>query len=156
MPMDTARFLELLSSELDTANMLHSLLTQELSALDQGDAGALEALNPAKQQLLNQLRGQASERLNWMSHQQLPHSSECLTATGIAAEPDIIDRWHELAACYEQNRSLSSSLGELVLALRFRTQQKLKILHAQHNDPHLYNEQGKASGHSRGFRSIEA
>lgn len=156
MPQDTAHFARLLSSELDTASELHTLLQQELDALNSGNSAALGELNPAKQQLLMQLRQQASERLTWMSDQQLPHSSECLQRKDIATQPEIIRLWHMLSDAYEHNRDLSARLAEVVLALRFRTQQKLKILHAQHNDPHLYNEKGKASGVSRGYRSIEA
>lgn len=156
MPLDTAHFVRLLSSELDTATRLHDLLSQELDTLNTGDSAALQALNPAKQELLTLLRQQASERLSWMTASQLPHSAECLEAPDIATEPDIIDLWQHLAARYETNRDLSARLGDLVLAMRFRTQQKLKILHAQQNDPHLYNQQGQASGVSRGFRSIEA
>lgn len=156
MPLDTEHFARLLSSELDTATELHSLLSFELDALNSGNSDALGDLNPAKHQLLMQLRQQASERLTWMSDQQLPHSSDCLKRNELATDTEIVRLWHDLGDCYDNNRNLSAQLAEVVLALRFRTQQKLKILHAQHNDPHLYNEKGKASGVSRGYRSIEA
>jgi len=156
MSLDTDEFARLLSSELDASRQLNELLQQELSVVTSHQPMALDTLNPAKEKQVAILRASAGLRLDWMEANQLPVSSECLDHPDIATCKVIATTWQQLAACYESNREISARLSELVLALRFRAEQKLKILHARHNDPHLYNDKGKAAGNSTGFKSIEA
>jgi flagella synthesis protein FlgN len=91
-----------------------------------------------------------------MKDHQLPLSAECLQHEAIQNNSEIHPLWQQLAAQYEANRQVSERLSEMVLALRFRAEQKLRILHARQNDPHLYNEHGKTAGANPGLNSIEA
>lgn len=156
MLLDTEKFARLLSSELNTSQELHSLLQQEVVALNDNQPSALEQLNPLKHAALANLRSSAGKRLQWMTDNHLLHSPKSIEHPDLKDTPVIRELWQTLAAQYETTRQLSATLNEMVLAMRFRTQQKLKILHAQHNDPHLYNENGRASNALRGNQSIEA
>ncbi|MEQ3693841.1 MAG: flagellar export chaperone FlgN [Alcanivorax sp.] len=156
MSLDTENFTRLLSSELDTSRELHNLLQQEVVALNDNQPSELERLNPLKQTAVANLRAAAGRRLQWMTDNNLLHSPKSIEHPDLQQTPIALELWQALAAQYETTRQLSASLNEMVLAMRFRTQQKLKILHAQHNDPHLYNENGRAANALRGKQSIEA
>lgn len=156
MSLDTDLFARLLSSELDSSRHLHELLTQEVVALTKNQPAELEQLNPLKQTALADLRMAAGKRLQWMTDNNLLHSPKSIEHPELQNTPLILELWQSLAGQYETTRQLSATLNEMVLAMRFRTQQKLKILHAQHNDPHLYNENGRATNAHRGKQSIEA
>lgn len=156
MPLDTATFAELMSSELTISQQLFKLLQQELDAVQQQNTTELETLNSAKAQRVNDLKEQAARRLKWMQFHELPLTPECLHHPDIVQNTSILDLWQQLAAQYDLNRQISERLSEMVLALRFRTEQKLRILHARQNDPNLYNEDGKTAGAQPGFKSIEA
>jgi len=156
MSLDTALLARLMSSELDTSRQLYSLLQQEMDAVTHYRTAELDTLNPAKEQQVTLLKQHAGERLQWMKDHELPLSPACLKHEEIRNAPDIHPLWQQLAAQYDANRQLSERLSEMVLALRYRAEQKLRILHAQHNDPHLYNANGKTAGTHPGFKSIEA
>jgi flagellar biosynthesis/type III secretory pathway chaperone len=156
MSLDTETFTRLLSSELDTSRELHNLLQQEVVALNDNQPSELERLNPLKQTAVVNLRAAAGRRLQWMTDNNLLHSPKSIEHPDLQQTPIALELWQALAAQYETTRQLSASLNEMVLTMRFRTQQKLKILHAQHNDPHLYNENGRAANALRVKQSIEA
>lgn len=156
MSLNTDTFTRLLSSELDSSRVLHNLLQQEITALSDNHPDQLEQLNPLKQNALANLRTAAGTRLQWMTDNHLLHNAKSIEHPELQNIPAIRTLWQDLAAQYEATRQLSARLNEMVLAMRFRTQQKLKILHAQQNDPHLYNENGRASDALRGKQSIEA
>lgn len=156
MQSDTEFFAALLNTELKTTCTLHSVLQRELSALSAKDMDALKYLTPEKQTLLASLQQQAQQRLQWLTDQNLPHNHQCLLRQDLAAHAEIPSLWQQLIDQYEQNQHLSARLSEVVLSLRYRTQQQLKILHGRHNDPHLYNNEGKASGPALGNSCIQA
>jgi len=156
MQSDTEFFAALLNTELQTTCTLHSVLQRELSALSGKDIDALQCLIPEKQTLLATLQQQAQQRLQWLIDQDLPHNNQCLQRQDLAAHAEIPSLWQQLIHQYEQNQHLSVRLSEVVLLLRYRTQQQLKILHGRHNDPHLYNNEGKASGLTLGNNCIQA
>ena len=155
MLLDTSPLARLMSSELDASRQLFTLLEQELEAVSHHRTSELDTLNPAKEHQVKLLK-QAGTRLEWMKDHQLPLSAECLQHEAIQSNPEIHPLWQQLAAQYEANRQISERLSEMVLALRFRAEQKLRILHARQNDPHLYNEYGKTAGANPGLNSIEA
>ena len=156
MQSNTEFFAALLNTELKTTCTLHSVLQRELSALSAKDMGDLQRLIPEKQTLLASLQQQAQQRLQWLTDQELPHNNQCLQRQDLAAHAEIPSLWQQLIHQYEQNQYLSVRLSEVVLSLRYRTQQQLKILHGRHNDPHLYNNEGKASGLALGNNCIQA
>ncbi len=156
MLLDTSSLARLMSSELDASRQLFTLLKQELEAVSHHRTSELDTLNPAKEQQVALLKQLARARLQWMKDHQLPLSAECLKHEAIQNNSEIHPLWQQLAAQYEANRQISERLSEMVLALRFRAEQKLRILHARQNDPHLYNEYGKTSGANPGLNSIEA
>ncbi|WP_320821274.1 flagellar export chaperone FlgN [Thalassolituus sp.] len=156
MQSDTEFFAELLNTELKTTCTLHSVLQRELSALSAKDMDVLQRLTSEKKTLLTGLQQQAQQRLQWLTDQDLPHNNQCLQRHDLAAHGDIPSLWQQLIKQYEQNQDLSVRLSEVVLSLRYRTQQQLKILHGRYNDPHLYNNEGKASGLALGNSCIQA
>lgn len=156
MSLNTEPFVRYLCTELDIAVQLYEVLNQELDVLKDLSLEALQALQPHKQQLLTQLQQTAEQRLQWMTQQQLPHSPACLQHDCLAAHQDIPLLWQQLADQYDNNRRLSEQLSQLVLQARHRTQQRLQILRGGNNDPHLYNEQGKAKGVNTGQGYVQA
>jgi len=156
MQSDTEFFAALLNTELKTTCTLHSVLQRELSALSAKDMDAMQHLTPEKQTLLANLQRQAQQRLQWLTEQDLPHNNQCLQRHDLAVHAEIPSLWQQLINQYDKNQHLSVRLSEVVLSLRYRTQQQLKILHGRHNDPHLYNNEGKASGLTLGNSCIQA
>lgn len=156
MSLDSERLAGLMSSELDASRQLHALLQQELAALKAQQASDLDALNPAKNAAVGELQQAAGARLHFMKTHGLPLNKSCLDHDAMQQSARLQSLWQDLAAQYDANQILSEQLSELVLGLRFRTEQKLKILRARENDPHLYNQKGLASAHGTGSTSIEA
>ncbi|GAA6145834.1 flagellar export chaperone FlgN [Thalassolituus maritimus] len=156
MSLDTDYFAQLMSSELDVSKQLFTLLQQELDAVQHQRTADLDTLNPAKAQQVADLKQQAGIRLKWMQSHELPLTPECLCHPDLQQNTSVLELWQQLAAQYDLNRQISERLSEMVIALRFRAEQKLRILHARQNDPHLYNENGKTAGANPGFKSIEA
>jgi len=150
MPANSELFAQLLNTELQHAEHLHQLLQQELQALQQQQLEPLANLQQPKTAALQTLQQHASQRLDWMTDQQLPHSSACLQRPEFAAHPDLAGLWQQLAAVYQNNQRLSELLAELVLTARKRTLQQLNILRGKQNDPQLYNANGGTSGLNKG------
>lgn len=156
MHLDIDQFAHLLASELSLTTALQSLLKEESQALVSQNIEQLQALQPSKQAMLHNIQQSANNRLSWMTDHDLPSSPACLEHPLIQARADIATTWQALAASYAFNRDYSEHLSELVLKARYRTQQQLKILHGRQNDPHLYNQDGKASGLNRGLGYVQA
>lgn len=146
----------LLKQELTLAVQLHQLMEQEQSALGANDLQALQELQPQSAQTVEQLRNQADLRLQWMKDQQLPLAAACLDHPSLQPAANIRRLWQTLEQQYLRNQKLSETLAEIVLTARFRTQQKLKILRGQQNDPHLYNGKGQANHVPKGQGYIQA
>ncbi len=145
-----------LNEELALNQRLQLVLLQEVDILREQQPEQLHGLQEPKQTLLAQIQQTASDRLAWMTSQQLSHSPACLEHPAIANHGHIPSQWQQLANLYEENRQLSAQLSELVMHARFRTQQRLQILRGGNNDPHLYNEQGKAKGVTKGQGYVQA
>lgn len=153
MSTASAQFEDLLHQEHMLADALHQQLELERDALAANDLQALQELQQHSAQAVENLRTHAAARLQWMQDHDLPISSECLNHPLVATAANIHRLWYDLEIQYHRNQTLSAALADVVLAARHRTQQKLKILRGQHNDPHLYNNKGTTSGlnHGQGF-----
>lgn len=156
MQLDINQFAQQLASELSLTTALQTLLKEESQALVSQNIEQLQALQPTKQALLQNIQQTATHRLRWMEDNHLPTSPKCLEHPDVQAHADIATTWQALAASYEFNRDYSEHLSDLVLKARYRTQQQLKILHGRQNDSHLYNQDGKASGLNRGKGYVQA
>ncbi|ASP40626.1 hypothetical protein CHH28_19000 [Bacterioplanes sanyensis] len=156
MSLNIEPFARYLHTELELTTALHQLLVQELDVLKQQQLEELKALQPQKQQLLQDIQACAEQRLGWMTEHQLPHSPDCLEHPDIVNSGEIQPLWQQLASQYDANRHLSETLSDLVLKARYRTQQKLQILRGGNNDPHLYNEHGKTKGVNSGQGYVQA
>ncbi|MDF1762209.1 MAG: flagellar export chaperone FlgN [Oleibacter sp.] len=152
---NAATFSQQLSSELDICCTLNELMHQEMVALTQGKTDELSNLNPVKNTLVKQLRDVASARLTLMSDLGMAHSHDDFQRSTFATIPEIKALWQTLEQQYLTNSKLSETLQNIVLSMRYRNQQKLKILHGRQNEPHLYDNQGKSSDQLRGTRSIK-
>ena len=156
MSQDNDTLASLLEQELALAVQLHQLMEQEHTALGANDLQALQELQPRSARQVEQLSNLASDRLQWMKDQQLPLAASCLDHPSLQPAANLRRLWQALEAQYLSNRQLSETLAEIVLAARFRTQQKLKILRGQQNDPHLYNGKGEAKNVQKGQGYIQA
>jgi flagella synthesis protein FlgN len=74
-----------------------------------------------------------------MKEHQLPLSAQCLDTDNLQALRPL---WQQVEAQYQANQRLSTKLSQIVLGVRLRTEQKLKILLGRQNEPYLYNQQG--------------
>ena len=155
MSQDNDTLASLLEQELTLAVQLHQLMEQEHTALGANDLQALQELQPQSARQVEQLRNLASDRLQWMKDRQLPLASSCLDHPSLQPAANLRRLWQMLEEQYLRNQKLSEILSEIVLTARFRTQQKLKILRGQQNDPHLYNDKGKASSLKQGQGYIQ-
>lgn len=156
MQLDINQFAQQLAAELSLTTALQTLLKEESQALVSQNIEQLQALQPTKQALLQNIQQTAASRLRWMEENHLPASPQCLEHPEVQSHADIATTWQALAASYEFNRDYSEHLSDLVLKARYRTQQQLKILHGRQNDSHLYNQEGKASGLNRGKGYVQA
>lgn len=156
MNPDTALFETLLQQEHILAEQLYQLMQQEQQALAAEDLQALQELQPLSADALEQLRLHASNRLQWMQDHDLPHSAACLQHPSMQTAANIHRLWHALDLQYQHNQTLATTLSEVILSARHRTQQKLKILRGQQNDPHLYNVRGQTSRLKQGQGYIQA
>lgn len=156
MNQDIDYFASLLRREYELAWQLHKLMEQEKDALADHNLQALNDLRHQSTVAIEQLRTQAGSRLQWMQHRQLPLSAACLDDPALQPATQLIPLWDQLESQYLHNRTLSETLAEVVLSARYRTQQKLKILRGQQNDPHLYNDKGEASRlrHGQGYIQV--
>ncbi|UXD88278.1 flagellar protein FlgN [Thalassolituus hydrocarboniclasticus] len=155
MRTDTEQFAAFLQTELELATGIHTILEQERDALAASDLQSLQTLQQEKTLCLHQLQEHAANRLQWMKKSNLPQSAQCLQHPDIAAAANIPPLWQKLEEQYKQNQKLSIQLSDIVLHARHRTLQKLKILRGQQNDPHLYNDKGKASSLKQGQGYIQ-
>ena len=156
MQSDSQHFTQLLNSEQELATHLHQLLSDEKTALQSNDLARLQQLQPQRDTAIEELARRAKSRLTWMDDHQLPHSSECLTHPLLQDQPAVANQWQTLAEQYQRNHSLSEQLAEVVLQLRKRKREQLKILRGQQNDPHLYNQNGNTLGLSSSASYIKA
>lgn len=156
MAVNIAYFTELLEQEQQLVQKVYQLLQQEEQALTDNHLAQLQALQEQQQRSVTQLQQHAEQRLQWMQSQELPLSSECLLHPVIAQEENISRLWHTLSEQYLQNQKLSAKLAETTLGLRYRTQQKLNILHGRNNESDLYNKSGKPHSKTTGLSSIQA
>ncbi|MCD8522554.1 MAG: flagellar protein FlgN [Saccharospirillaceae bacterium] len=155
MSTDIAQFSAFLQTELELTSGIHAILERERDALATTDLPGLQQLQQEKTLCLRQLQEHAEKRLQWMKDSGLPQSAQCLRHPDIAAAATISPLWHALESQYQKNQTLSVQLSDIVIQARHRTQQKLKILRGQHNDPHLYNDKGKASSLTQGQGYIQ-
>ncbi|MCB2385238.1 flagellar export chaperone FlgN [Thalassolituus alkanivorans] len=155
MSTDIALFAAFLQTELELTTGIHAILEQERDALANNDLQGLQTLQQEKALCLRQLQDHAEQRLLWMKASGLPQSAQCLQHPDIAAAANIRLLWSNLENQYKQNQKLSVQLSDIVLHARHRTLQKLKILRGQQNDPHLYNDKGKASSLKQGQGYIQ-
>ncbi len=155
MSTDIAQFSAFLQTELELVTGIHTILERERDALSASDIQSLQSLQEEKTLCLRQLQEQAAKRLHWMKSSGLPQSAQCLQHPDIAAAASIRPLWFGLEKQYKKNQTLSVQLSDIVLHARHRTLQKLKILRGQQNDPHLYNDKGKASSLKQGQGYIQ-
>lgn len=139
MAPDANFFSALLDTEHQTLIALHDTLEQELEALAQDHLTDLEQLRQNNAALVQQLQKQSAARLAWMQEQGLALSAQCLNTPSLR---DLQPLWLKLEAQYQANQRLSIKLSQIVLGVRLRTEQKLKILLGRQNEPYLYNQQG--------------
>lgn len=156
MTLDTAKFLDLLQQESQVAEKIYQLLLEEEQVLSQPTPQAIEKLNTPKLELINQLQALATERLEWMTSQQLEHSSTCLEHPDLKDHAGIQSAWKNLSEIYINNQELSVRLSDTVLAMRYRTEQKIKILQGGQDGQHLYDAQGKAKDIQPGVTYTQA
>lgn len=139
MPPDADFFTALLNDEHHILLALHSAMESELEALDQDSLDDLERLRQESAALVQRLQQQSVDRLKWMKEHQLPLSAQCLDTDGLQTLRPL---WLQVEAQYQANQRLSTKLSQIVLGVRLRTEQKLKILLGRQNEPYLYNQQG--------------
>ena len=155
MTADAELLAEYLEQEYQLADQLYRLMQQERDALATNDLRALQDLQQQSASAVERLKQQASLRLQWMQEKQLPLASACLDHPSLQAHTPLRTLWQRLEQQYQRNQTLSESLADIVLTARYRTQQKLKILRGQQNDPHLYNDKGEASRLRQGHGYIQ-
>lgn len=155
MSTDIAQFSAFLQTELELTAEIHAVLERERDALAATDLHYLQQLQQKKTHCLQRLQEHAEQRLQWMKESGLPQSAQCLLHPDIATEANIHRLWFEVENQYQKNQHLSLQLSDIVLHARHRTLQKLKILRGQHNDPHLYDDKGKASSLKQGQGYIQ-
>lgn len=145
MTADAEHLADYLEQEYQLAEHLYRLMQQEQDALASHDLRALQELQQQSASAVNQLQTQATLRLQWMQEQHYPLAAACLDHPSLQPAANLRRLWTRLEKQYQLNQTLSAVLAEVVLSARHRTQQKLKILRGQQNDPHLYNDKGEAS-----------
>lgn len=156
MTPNTSFFVQLLEQELDCLSQITEQLGKEEVAIIDSNLEQLEVLQPHKSALLKQLQLQANKRLDWMKEQQLPLSNECLQHFSNDDANSLTPIWKKLEAEYQHNQTLSAKLSEIVLILRHKTQNQIKILFGQLNDNSVYNQQGKENSVGLGKHSVQA
>lgn len=142
-------FKQQLMLELETAQTLHQLLTQERELLDPPELHALSALQKQKQKHLNHLKQLTDQRCAWLEKHQIPLNRECIHHNAIRHEDvqqqaELEALWQQLADLFVENRNLTDVLSNIVLTTRQRTQNLLKILRGQKNAPNLYTKRGQS------------
>ena len=76
-----------------------------------------------------------------MKEHQLPLSAQCLDTDGLQTLRPL---WLQVEAQYQANQRLSTKLSQIVLGVRLRTEQKLKILLGrQMNHTYTTNKAGQ-------------
>lgn len=142
-------FKQRLMLELETAQTLHQLLTQERELLDPPQLHALKAIQKNKQQQLQRLKSLTDERCAWLDKLQIPLDQHCIQHPSLRHEDEqqqaqLAALWQQLADLFLENRKQTDILSGIVLKARARTQNLLKILRGQKNAPNLYTKHGQA------------
>ena len=156
MTLDTQTFLNFLQQEFDVAEQIHQLLLEEEQALSHATPQTIEKLNAPKLELVSQLQQLASSRLEWMTDNELEHSSRCLEHPLLSNNTKILELWKNLSEIYINNQQLSARLSDTVLAMRYRTEQKIKVLQGGQTGQPLYDAQGKAKDTPPGVTYTQA
>lgn len=142
-------FKQRLMLELESAQALHQLLTQERELLDPPQLHALKAIQQKKQQQLQRLKKLTEERCSWLDQQQIPLDQHCIEHSLLRhqdeqQQAELVALWQQLADQFIENRKQTDVLSGIVLQARARTQNLLKILRGQKNAPNLYTKNGQA------------
>ena len=142
-------FKQQLMLELETAQTLHQLLTQERELLDPPELHALKAIQKQKQHHLSKLKQLTDQRCEWLNQHQIPLDQHCIQHPSLRHDDEqqqakLEDLWQQLADLFIENRKLTDVLTGIVLRARQRTQNLLKILRGQKNAPNLYTKNGQS------------
>ena len=142
-------FYQQLTHELEIAQTLHRLLTQERELLDPPQLHGLKDIQALKKQSLNELQQHSAQRCAWLKAQDISLDKHCIYHPKLQSEDSeqniaMEQLWQRLADQFVENRKLTDMLSNIVLQARQRTQNLLKILRGQKNAPNLYNKSGQA------------
>lgn len=156
MVLNSSDFLNLLEQELLATQHITQLLQQEHEQITEQELDNFEALQAQKKIALTALRQQAQLRIQWLEQHNLPLSASALAHFNDQNTQYLHDLWQQLENSYQQNQQLSAKLGELVLILRHRAEQRIKILYGRTDESALYDQYGQAGNNGRGRQSIQA
>ncbi|NLY14035.1 MAG: flagellar protein FlgN [Gammaproteobacteria bacterium] len=144
--MTDQRILELLLSDIDTAQQLLDILEQEFSALSERDLNTLQALLAQKQPALRLLEQHSTERSQLLLQHNMTADQQGLThfAAQSALGAQLLDHSATLNTLIEQCQHANMRNGRLIRSNQISVNSMLNIIRGT-DAPTLYDNKGNAA-----------
>jgi flagella synthesis protein FlgN len=140
----------LIAQDLQTAQELQKLLSEEHQALSDRDQQTIDQLLTSKQQLMKELEANAAVRRQWLQtqHHDLGDSQEQQTELwenfiSQLGGPALVEQWHLFKSAIAKCKQDNEKNGKIIARSHQTVKQLLSIIRGERIDaPRLYTAKG--------------